>query len=180
MSVLVALLFVVSFNALFGREGSGSIMGARGEDTPFTALNGVRVKVKKTELPDWQGLRDAVLGHSGPGDFVVTYPYVPIVNVMCNRPTYQWSLYVDNATASASFSQKEGALLRERKPAVIVINNRAINKTEFSRFSNWASAVYGQIRDDYDLVGTFFDRVEVYALRDPGPGASGSGAPTFR
>ena len=164
VALLVVLLFVVSFNALFGRDGSGSIMSARGDNTPFIALNGVRARVKTSEIADWEGLRDAVITHSGPGEFVVTYPYVPIVNVMCDRPTYQWSLYVDNATASSSFQDKEGDVLRERKPAVVVINDRAINKTEQSRFSNWASSLYGQIRSDYELVGTFFGRVEVYAL----------------
>ena len=162
---LVALLFIVSFNALFGREGSGSIMGVKDADTPFAALNGVQAKVRASEISDWEGLRDAVAQNSAPGEFVVTYPYVPIVNVMCDRPTYQWSLYVDNATASASFEEKEGAILRERKPAVIVINNRAINKTEQSRFRNWASKLYGQIRHDYDLVGNYFEEVEVFALR---------------
>ena len=165
VAVLVALLFVVSFNALFGREGSGSIIGAKDADTPFKALNGVQAKVKASEISDWEGLRDAVTRNSGPGEFVVTYPYVPIVNVMCDRPTYQWSLYVDNATASESFEEKEGATLRERKPAVIVINNRAINKTEQSRFRNWASGLYAQIRHDYDLVGNYFEQVEVFALR---------------
>jgi hypothetical protein len=166
VTVLVIFLFVVSFNALFGRDGSGSIMGARSADTYFSALNGVRAKVESSEVADWRGLRDAVINHSAPGEFVVTYPYVPIVNVMCDRPTYQWSLYVDNATASSSFQQKEGAILRQRKPAIVVINNRAINKTEFSRFSNWAAQLYAQIRSDYSPVGTFFDRVEVFALRD--------------
>ena len=165
VAVLVALLFVVSFNALFGREGSGSIIGAKDADTPFKALNGVQAKVKASEISDWEGLRDAVTRNSGPGEFVVTYPYVPIVNVMCDRPTYQWSLYVDNATASESFEEKEGATLRERKPAVIVINNRAINKTEQSRFRNWASGLYAQIRSDYEFVGNYFEQVEVFALR---------------
>jgi hypothetical protein len=166
-AVLVVLLFIVSFNALFGRDGSGSIMSARGADAPFSALNGVRSRVKASELRDWEGLRDAVLAHAAPGQFVVTYPYVPIINVMCDRPSYQWSLYVDNATAVPGFQQHEGSVLRDRKPAVIVINDRAINRTESSRFSRWASQLHGQIVNDYSLVGTFFDRVEVYALRRP-------------
>jgi len=173
VAALVALLFIVSFNALFGREGSGSIMGVKDADTPFKALNGVQAKVKASEISDWEGLRDAVLQNSAPGEFVVTYPYVPIVNVMSDRPTYQWSLYVDNATASSSFQQKEGAVLRERKPAVIVINNRDINKTEQSRFKNWASGLYRQIREDYYLVGNFFEEIEVFALRSGG-GPAGS------
>jgi hypothetical protein len=126
VALLVVVLFLVSFNALFGRDGSGSIMSARGNNTTFVARNGVRAKVEASDIADWEGLRDAVLDHSSPGEFVVTYPYVPIVNVMCDRPTYQWSLYVDNATASSSFQDTEAAILRTRKPAVIVINNRAI------------------------------------------------------
>jgi len=177
VAALVALLFIVSFNALFGREGSGSIMGVKDADTPFKALNGVQAKVKASEISDWEGLRDAVVGNSGPGEFVVTYPYVPIVNVMCDRPTYQWSLYVDNATASESFEEKEGATLRERSPAVIVINNRAINKTEQSRFRNWAAGLYAQIRNDYELVGTYFEEVEVFARRGGGLRSSPPGDP---
>jgi hypothetical protein len=165
LAALVALLFIVSFNALFGRNGSGSIMASRGDDALFQAFNGVRAKVKSKDIADWEGLRDAVLAHSRTGEFVVTYPYVPIVNVMCDRPTYQWSLYVDNATASSSFLEKEARTLRERKPAVIVINDRAINKTEQSRFSNWASRLCEQIKQDYELAGTFFGNVEVYGLR---------------
>jgi 4-amino-4-deoxy-L-arabinose transferase-like glycosyltransferase len=177
VAALVALLFVVSFNALFGREGSGSIMSARDADTRFGASNGVQARVKASEISDWKGLRDAVLQNSASGEFVVTYPYVPIVNVMCDRPTYQWSLYVDNATASSSFQQKEGANLRERKPAVIVINNRDINKTEQSRFNVWASMLYAQIREDYDLVGTFFEEIEVFALRAGGKPTGPAGNP---
>lgn len=175
VSLLVAALFVVSFNALFGRDGSGSIMGARGADTRFMAMNGVKARVEAAEISDWEGLRDAVIEHAAPGEFVVTYPYVPMVNVMCDRPTYQWSLYVDNATASPSFQEKEGAMLRRRRPAVIVINDRAINKTEQSRFSIWASGLCGQIRRDYESVGTFFKGVEVFALRSKGTEA---GEPT--
>lgn len=165
MAVLVTLQMIVSFNALFGRAGSGSINSGRGMNAPFHALNGVNAKVKPEDLADWEGLRHAVLSHSSPDDFVITYPYVPLVNVMCDRPTYQWSLYVDNATVSSSFFEQEIALIKERRPAVIVINNRRINKTEFSRFRNWAAPLQGQIRADYELVGTFFDEaIEVYVL----------------
>lgn len=170
---LVSLLMVVTFNALFSRESSGSIRSARGMDTPFQALNGVRAKVEARELADWEGLRDAVLAHSAEGDFVVTYPYVPIVNVMCDRPTYQWSLYVDNSTASGRFFAAESARIAERKPAVIVINNRDINRSEFSRFRNWAAPLHQAITRDYVLVGEFFGEIEVYARPDKAAAAGG-------
>jgi len=179
VSALVIILLLVAFNALFGRDGSGSVMGARGENAPFRAMNGVQARVKSSELDDWQGLYDAVTAHAAPGEYVFAYPYVPIVNVMCDRPTYQWSLYIDNATASSSFQRREGEVLRgQRKPAVIVVNDRAINKTEQSRFSNWAADLYAQIRHDYRLVGTFFGEVEVFALHDQADSSDASPGPT--
>ena len=170
LAALTALQMVVSFNALFNRESSGSIRSSRGMDTPFRAANGVLAKVKKKELPDWEALRDTVLRHAGPADYVITYPYVPIVNVMCDRPSYQRRLYADNATADAGFFATETALIEERRPAVIVINNRAINKTEESRFRNWAAPLQAHIDANYLLVGEFFGEVAVYARPPAGPG----------
>lgn len=164
--VLSVLQAVVSFNALFGRGASGSISGGLGMDTRFRALNGVWVRVEGKELADWEGLRDTVLTHAAPGEFVITYPYVPIVNVMCDRPTYQWSLYVDNATASSRFFAAEAERIAERRPAVIVVNNRAINKTEQSRFRNWAAPLQAYIDANYVPVGDFFGEIAVYARPD--------------
>lgn len=163
---LTALQFVVSFNALFNREASGSIRSARGMDTPFRALNGVQAKVKKAELADWEGLRDTVLAHADPGDFVITYPYVPIVNVMCDRPTYQRRLYADNATAGPEFFAAEAVLIDRHRPAVIVVNNRAINKTEESRFRNWAAPLQDHIDANYVPVGEYFGEIAVFARPD--------------
>lgn len=163
LSVLQA---VVSLNALFGRGASGSISGGRGMDARFSALNGVWSRVEGKELADWEGLRDTVLAHSTPGDFVITYPYVPIVNVMCDRPTYQWSLYVDNATVSPKFFAMEAERIGKRQPAVIVVNNRAINKTEHSRFRSWAAPLQAYIEANYVPVGDFFGEIAVYARPD--------------
>jgi hypothetical protein len=163
---LTVLQFVVSFNALFNREASGSIRSARGMDTPFRALNGVQAKVKKDELADWEGLRDTVLAHADPGDFVITYPYVPIVNVMCDRPTYQRRLYADNATAGPEFFAAEAVLIDRHRPAVIVVNNRAINKTEESRFRRWAAPLQAHIDANYVPVGEYFGEIAVFARPD--------------
>lgn len=168
---LTALQMIVSFNAIFGRESSGSIHSGRGMDAPFRAANGVRAKVKKKELAEWEGLRDTVLRHAAPGSFVITYPYVPIVNVMCDRPSYQRRLYADNATAGPEFFAAEAAQIDERRPAVIVINNRAINKTEESRFRNWAAPLQAHIEANYVPVGEFFGEVAVYARPDTVPAA---------
>jgi hypothetical protein len=164
--ILCGLQVIVAFNSLYGREGSGSIRLARGKTAMFHAPGGIAFRVKPSELRDWEGLRDALLRHSQPGDFLITYPYVPLLNVMAQRPTYQFKLYVDNATESVNFPVQAIADFEKNKPAIVVINNRDINKTEISRFKNWAAPFYQRVAAEYVLVGTYFGRIEVFARPD--------------
>lgn len=164
--LIFVLQVVVSFNALFGREGSGSIRIARGKSELFEASGGIRFRVKPEELEDWQGLRNILSSSLREGDYLVTYPYVPLLNVMAEAPSYQFKLYVDNATESLDFSEKTVRELREKKPAVVVVNNRDINKTEFSRFKNWAAPVHGFLSTEYILAGTYFTRIDVFVRPD--------------
>jgi len=168
--VLVALQMIVAFNALFGREGSGSIFIARGNSALFEAPGGIRFRVKPDYLADWEGLRDSLSACSREGDFLVTYPYVPLLNVMAQRPTYQFKLYVDNATESANFSEKTVLELQEKRPAVVVVNNRDINKTEFSRFENWAAPVHRFLVENYVLKGTYLEEIRVFVRPDRAAG----------
>jgi hypothetical protein len=160
--VVCVLQVIVAFNSLYGREGSGSVRQARGKTAYFHALNGVDFRVPPKELPQWEGLRDAILQHSKPGEFVVTYPYVAVLNVLSDRSSYQFKLYADNATELSDFSEKAIEDLTKNKPAVVVINNRDINKTEVSRFKNWAAPFYQYIKKNYTLEGIYFDQVEVF------------------
>lgn len=164
--LIICLQVVVAFNALFGREGSGSIKIARGKTALFEAPGGIRFRVKPEELADWKGLRDILAKSTQKGDFVVTYPYVPLLNVMAERPSYQFKLYVDNATESADFSEKTILELREKRPAVVVVNNRDINQSEFSRFKNWAAPVHTFLEQEYVLAGTYFKKIEVFVRPD--------------
>ena len=162
VAVVCALQVLVAFNSLYGRDGSGSIKQARGRTAYFHALNGVDFRVPPKELPQWEGLRDAILHHSNPGEFVVTYPYVAVLNVLSDRPSYQHKLYADNATELPDFSDKAIEDFNKNKPAVVVINNRDINKTEISRFKNWAAPFYEHIKKNYTLEGIYFEQVEVF------------------
>ena len=164
--LMVSLQVVVAFNALFGREGSGSIQIARGKTALFEAPGGIRFRIKPEELKDWEGLRDILSASLWQGDFLVTYPYVPLLNVMAEAPSYQFKLYVDNATESVDFPEKTVRELREKMPAVVVVNNRDINKTELSRFKNWAAPVHEFLSVDYVLAGTYFNRIEVFVRPD--------------
>lgn len=169
---IVGLQIVVSFNSLFGREGSGSIRMARGKTALFEAPGGISMRVRPADFGDWRNLRDALLRHSEPGDWLVTYPYVPVLNILAERPSYQRKLYVDNATESANFPAVAIAEFDEKRPAIVVINNRDINKTEFSRFKNWAAPFYDHIEANYVLQGTYLKEIEVFVRPDRIPGNS--------
>lgn len=164
--LVVGLQAIVAFNSLFGREGSGSIRIARGKTALFEAPGGIRFRVNPEDLGEWESLRDTLTASTRDGDYLVTYPYVPLLNVMAQRPTYQFKLYVDNATESADFPEKTVAELREKWPAVVVVNNRAINKTDFSRFENWAAPVHGFLLENYVLAGTYLDDIKVFVRSD--------------
>lgn len=164
--LIVFLQAVVSFNSLFGREGSGSIRIARGRTALFEAPGGIWFRVKPNDLADWERLRDTLARSSRPGEYLVTFPYVPLLNVMAERPSYQFKLYVDNATESPDFSEKTIRELREMRPAVVVVNNRDINKTEISRFENWAAPVHRFLLDNYVFAGTFLDEIQVFVRPD--------------
>ena len=133
----------------------------------FDAANGVRVWVPKKDFAKLDGVRRAIVGSAKPGDWVVCYPYQPGYNLMTDRPTYERDLYMDNATAPRDWAGKAIARIEKMRPAVIVIDERAINLVEFSRFSRWATPVYEYVRANYHHAGTF-DTTEVYAS-DPLP-----------
>jgi hypothetical protein len=165
--IVVSVLQVfVAFNSLFGREGSGSIRIARGKTAMFEAPGGIRFRVRPGDLAQWEALRDMLAASTREGDYLVTYPYVPLLNVMAERPSYQTKLYVDNATEAPDFPGKTVFELREKRPVVVVLNNRDINKTEFSRFKNWASPVYKFLTENYVLAGTYFENIEVFVRPD--------------
>jgi hypothetical protein len=129
----------------------------------FQGENGVRVWVRATERDELETIRKTVAAHSKPGDWLVCYPYQPGYNVMTDRPTYERELYQDNATAPAGWGKRAIARIDEKKPAVVIIDDRAINQVDSSRFSQWAPAVYDHVRGKYQL-GAKVNTVEVYYL----------------
>jgi hypothetical protein len=116
--------------------------------------------------------------HAEPGEWVVCYPYQPGYNLMTGRPTYERELYLDNATAPwdpvtglrRNWSREAIRRIEQKRPAVIVIDERAINRIEDSRFSRWAAPVYQYVQANYQSAGVF-DTIEVYA-RNPKPASA--------
>ena len=132
----------------------------------FEGANGVRVKVHQKTYEELELVRKTVTQHSKPGEWLVCYPYQPGYNVMTDRPTYERKLYNDNATISRDWSGDTIELLTEKKPPVIIIDDRAINQVDGSRFSKWAAPVYNHVKSTYGLVGKV-DTIEIYSLDTP-------------
>lgn len=164
--VLLCGLEIVLYMAhALPKESAGTIAAARKRHAEFVGQNGVRVLLKGREQQEDQAIYDAVVKYSGPEDYVVCYPYAPTINFMTNRRSYEYNVYVDNATASRRFAQEFQAKIAQYKPAVVLIDNRDINKSDSSRFAVWAAPSYEYLRQNYQLVGTFH-RQEIYVRPD--------------
>ena len=145
-------------------DGAGSIAASRRRHLDFAASNGVRVKLNPEELSRATLLRDTILSYSKAGDYVVCYPYFPMVNFMTDRPSYDYNLYADNALPPEKFFNQAKANIERYHPAVIVIGTGKVNDTEASRFQNWAAKTYGYIREHFTLVASDKE-VEIYSRK---------------
>jgi hypothetical protein len=152
----------------FRKESAGTIAAARKRSYEVVCENGVHVFLKKGERKRVQAIHDLIMSHSAPGEWLVTFPYSPTVNFMTNRPSYLRQLYVDNASVGRNWVEETVAEFGKYQPAVILIDQRDINDTEFSRFKNWAAPVYEYIRQHYVRVGgdLDLDGNEIYVRPD--------------
>lgn len=166
--IFSVLLVPIYIKAIMPREEAGTITLYE-KLVEFRGLNNVRVKVLPEDAPVLEGLRDAVLNNSAPGDYVVCYPYSPTINFMTDRPSYEYDLYIDDTAAGGDFINAAIERIKRFHPAVIVIDNRAINRTEHSRFKNWAAPLMAHITATLRHVGSFEiggREIEVYARPD--------------
>jgi hypothetical protein len=170
---LVFTVFIVGQISLFAwfalqHPSAGTIAARSKRKIPFHGANGVDVLVQKKEFEFLDGVRKIVMAASNPGEFLICYPYQPGFNVMTDRPTYLQNVYVDNATQPRGWARATIAELESRRPAVIIIDDRAINKVDASRFSIWAAPVYEYIRAQYHRRDAdHFPGVEIYSANAP-------------
>jgi hypothetical protein len=155
----------VYFLHAFPKESSGSIAARKMRKYEFVAENGVHVWLKQKEREDIAEMFQVLKTHTKPSDYIVCYPYAPTINFMTNRPSYEYNLYVDNAHNVSDFFQETLAEVAKYRPAAILIDNRALNQTEESRFCNWAPETYDWIKSNYAYAGTF-RRQEIYLRPD--------------
>jgi len=164
---VLALAFsfhLVSYAAhCLGRESAGSWGARTGRSHELIASNGVRVFLTREERDSLQAMHDLIVTSSQPGEYVPVFPYSPTINFMTDRPSYFWNLYVDDVTAFRDFNETAVADLDRIRPPVVVVDNRDINRTEFSRFRNWAAPVYDFILRNYSLAKTFGTN-EIYLI----------------
>jgi hypothetical protein len=155
----------VFFLHAFPKESSGSIAARKMRQHKFVAENGVSVWLKQKEREDIAKMFEVLQTHTKPSDYIVCYPYAPTINFMTNRPSYEYNLYVDNAHNVSGFFRETLEEVKKYRPAAILIDNRALNQTEESRFRNWAPDTYEWIRSNYAYAGTF-RRQEIYLRPD--------------
>ena len=127
--------------------------------------NRVIAFLPEAEKEELEELYQAVKTHSAPGDYVVSFPYSPMINFMTNRRSYRYNLYVDNSTRPENFDAQAIQEIETHKPAVIAIDDVAMNLTESSRFSVWAAPTLDFIRRHYQSLGNFM-ATDIYA-REP-------------
>ena len=134
--------------------------------TSFQGANGVDVILNRSEYDEMNTLFSATVLNSTKKDYVVCYPYLPGVNFMTARPTFQTNLYIDNVVQAPDWQQTEIAKIQRYRPAVIVIDDWKINGSEESRFSHWAMQMSKFIGSRYRLIATI-DNLKIFALLTP-------------
>jgi hypothetical protein len=147
------------------RPSMGSCAIKSRSEVFFKADNGVSGYLPRDKAAEYQSLYQTIINHSTPKDYVVCFPYQPMVNFMTNRRSYLYNLYVDNASAPPKFNEQAIAEIAKYKPAAIVIDDVAMNQIPASRFTVWAAPVYQYIKDHYDYAATEAGN-EIYLRRN--------------
>jgi hypothetical protein len=159
------------------RPSMGSCAIRSRSEVFFKADNGVSGYIPRDKASGYQALYQTIVDHSTPRDYVVCFPYQPMVNFMTNRRSYLYNLYVDNASAPSNFKEQAIAEIEKYQPAAILIDDVAMNQIAASRFTVWAAPVYQYIKDHYEYAGTelgneiYLRRTKSLSLAAPGPNA---------
>jgi hypothetical protein len=148
----------------------GTIAMRMNRHTRFRGANGVDVLLTKNEFEDANALFSATIWNSTKKDYVACYPYLPGVNFITARPTFQKFLDLNNVIQSEDWQQIEIAKIQKFRPAVIVIDDQPIQGTEESRFSQVAAQMTKFIENHYRPVASENNK-RVFALLTPGMSA---------
>jgi hypothetical protein len=164
--ITIALVGVCYLLLTLPNQYGGTLASRADRHTHFRGANGVDVLLTKAEYEEVNTLFSATVCNSTKNDYVVCYPYLPGVNFITARRTFQSLLFIDNVTGSQDWQQAEIAKIRRFRPAVIVIDDWTINGTQESRFSHWATQMTEFIERHYRLVASLKNK-KVFALLAP-------------
>lgn len=143
---VLALPLVYVWTGLAG-PGTGSSAVADGRTVPFTAGNGIRVRLAPDEQALLSALRDVVLANSRPGDRIVCLPFCPGIAFLAERRLLLKEHYVDDSllVTDPGWIERTIALTEAERPPVVVTFDWAMNGTELSRVRNWAAPYYAYL-----------------------------------
>jgi hypothetical protein len=164
--ITIALVGICYLLLTLPNQYGGTLAIRADRHTNFRGANGIDVFLTKAEYEEVNTLFLATVWNSTKKDYVVCYPYLPGVNFITARRTFQSLLYIDNMTGSQDWQQVEIAKIQKFRPAVIVIDDWPINGTEESRFSHWATQMTKFIESHYRLVA-FVKNLKVFAALTP-------------
>jgi hypothetical protein len=159
----------IHFGHAWPKESAGTIAARKHGPADFVGLNNVRVKLRPPHAGALTGLQSAIVENSSPEDWVVCFPYSPTINFMTDRPSYLWDMYTDNTMAGPDFDSFHIALLKQNKPAAVVVDHRAINNNEASRFPNWAPQLYAYLKENYRYGGEYLGNEVFLRKESPQP-----------
>jgi hypothetical protein len=165
--VTIAAVAICYLLLTLPNQYGGTIAIRMNRHTNFRGANGVDVFLTKAEFQEINALFSATIWNSTKKDYVVCYPYLPGVNFITARPTFQNFRHIDDVNRSQDWQQIEIVKIQKFRPAVIVIDDWTLNGTEDARFSHWATQMTKFIEDHYRLVATMNNK-RVFALLTPG------------
>lgn len=156
-AALLAVSVWIHFGHAWRKESAGTMAARKHGPAVFEGLNGVRVRMEPDKAHELAAMQKIIVSHSTPEDWVIALPYSPTINFMTNRRSYLYDLYTDNTMAGEGFDAARIAEVEKYHPAVIVIDHRAINASEGSRFPNWAPVFYQYVTQNYRRAGEFLN-----------------------
>jgi hypothetical protein len=165
-AVAIAIVGLCYLSLTFPNPYGGTLFQRINRHTEFRGANGVDVILSRKEYEEVNTLFSATVLNSTKKDYVVCYPYLPGVNFITARPTFQNNLYIDNAVQSPGWQEAEIAKIQQYRPAVVIIDDWKINGTEESRFSNWATLMTKFIESRYRQVATTNNK-RIFTLLTP-------------
>ena len=132
----------------------------------------VSSRMPAAELERITSLLSALDRYTAPGDVIAVYPYTPGLYALSGRKHFNRRLYIDDQVLASDpqWCEKEIKRFEDNPPKAVFICNHPINRTERSRFANWAKPVYEHVTARYRLVLTQADNeCGLYVLKGDEP-----------